>query len=580
MIARTGLDARLRTRKTMKILNRITIKAKLALLLGLSAVSLVVALGIAATVLHQRMIDDRIAMMRAVVDSADGMASALEGEVQQGKLTRDEAIDRLRTALHAMKFDHGDGYLFVTRFDGVALIHGANHAQEGTQRLGVLDSHGTDLAAEQIRVAKSSGAGTIDVYFPKPGQTEPLQKILYVKAFAPWQAVMGTGAYVDDIEADFHSVLIRLGLVTLAIVATVALVAFLISRNITGALGTLRTRMEKLAAGNLAVDIPEAAQRDEVGAMGRTVQVFKDNALSMRQLQAEQEEIKNAAERNKKQVLATLADTFETKVRGIVDIVSGAATRMQATAHSMSQTAAGTRQQSVAATAGANQATANVQTVAAASEELSVSIGEIGRQVVRAAGVSQQAADEGERTNATVAGLAEAAEKIGEVVKLINDIASQTNLLALNATIEAARAGDAGKGFAVVASEVKSLANQTAKATDDIRAQIAAIQAETKAAVDDIQKISKTILEVNEISSSIASSVEEQKAATQEITRNVQQAASGTQDVSRNIEAVGNAVDKSGVAASEVLAAATELASQSQALRREVDQFLLTVRAA
>jgi methyl-accepting chemotaxis protein len=246
----------------------------------------------------------------------------------------------------------------------------------------------------------------------------------------------------------------------------------------------------------------------------------------------------------------------------------------------MSATADGSRQQSLAAASGANQATANVQTVAAASEELSTSITEIGRQVTQASTVSRKAADEGERTNKTVSGLSESAQRIGEVVALINDIASQTNLLALNATIEAARAGEAGKGFAVVASEVKSLANQTAKATDDIRAQVAAIQAETRSAVDAIQGISKTILEVNEISSSIATAVEEQTAATQEITRNVQEAASGTQEVSRNMGSVTEAVEQAGSTASQVLSAADRLAKQASTLRTEVDHFLETIRAA
>ena len=564
----------------MNILMRFSIKAKLGLLLGLSTASLVVVLALAAAFLHQRMMADRIGKLRAVVDTAHSLAASLEGEVEKGKLTRDEAIARLRIPLHAMRFDQGDGYLTLNRFDGISLIHGANPKQEGDQRNGVLDTHGTSMSSEQIRVAKTQGEGTVTIYYPKPQQTEALQKILYVKAFTPWEAVFSAGAYVDDIEADFRAVLVRLALVTLVIVAAVAAIVFLISRNITGALGSLTGKMEKLAAGDLAVDVTEAAQRDEVGAMGRTVQVFKDNALSMRKLEAEQEAFKHTAERDKKQALATLADTFQTRVRGIVDIVSGAATRMQATARSMSETAGGTRQQSLAVASGASQAMDNVQTVAAASEQLTASIGEIGRQVVRAAGVSKKASDESEQTNGTVAGLAEAAQKIGEVVQLINEIASQTNLLALNATIEAARAGDAGRGFAVVAQEVKALAAQTAKATDQIGAQIAAIQAETSAAVTDIRNISKTTLEVNEISSSIAAAIEQQTAATREITRNVHQAASGTQEVSRNIEAVSTAVEKSVTTATDVLAAADELAEQSQALRREVDQFLVTVRAA
>jgi methyl-accepting chemotaxis protein len=253
---------------------------------------------------------------------------------------------------------------------------------------------------------------------------------------------------------------------------------------------------------------------------------------------------------------------------------------MQSTARTMSSTADGTREKSLAVASAADQATANVQTVAAASEELSASITEIGRQVAHASDVSKKAAEEGEKTNSTVAGLADAAQKIGEVVALINGIAAQTNLLALNATIEAARAGDAGKGFAVVASEVKNLAAQTAKATDDIRAQITAIQTETGSAVETIQSISRTILEVNQISTSIAAAVEQQAAATQEITRNVQQAAGGTQDVSNNINGVSSAVEEAGTAASQVRTAADHLAEQAGALRGEVDQFLSTVRAA
>jgi methyl-accepting chemotaxis protein len=565
----------------VNLLNRLNIKAKLALLLGMSTVALVVMLALAGSLLHQRMMDDRITQLRSMVDSVIAVAASLEAEVQQGKTTREQAIDRVRGVLHAMKYDNGNGYFSVTRLDGINLVHGANHKREGTQIGNDVDKNGVSIVRQQIEVARSpAGEGLVAYAFPKPGMTEEQPKILYVKVFKPWEALINTGAYIDDIEADFRGVLIRLGLITLAVIVVVAAIAFFVSRNISGALGSLTAKMEKLAVGDLAVEVTEASQVGEIGAMGRTVEVFKKNALSMRQMQEEQEALKAKAEQEKKTALAALADNFETRIRGIVDVLSGAATQMQSTARSMSETADSTREQSLAVASGANQATANVQTVAAASEELSASISEIGRQVTQAATVSKKAADEGERTNATVAGLAEAAQKVGEVVKLINDIASQTNLLALNATIEAARAGDAGKGFAVVASEVKSLANQTAKATDEIRAQIAAIQSETNSAVDAIRNISTTILEVNEISSSIAAAVEEQTAATQEITRNVQQAASGTQDVSRNIDGVSKAVEKSGSTATDVLAAADDLAEQSQALRREVDQFLMTVRAA
>ncbi len=275
-----------------------------------------------------------------------------------------------------------------------------------------------------------------------------------------------------------------------------------------------------------------------------------------------------------------LADDFESKLKGVIDAVSAAATELQATAETMTITAGESSRRATAVAAASEQATTNVQTVAAAAEELSKSIIEISRQVDGSTTVAGKAVEEAKRTDSRVHALSEAAQKIGEVVQLINDIASQTNLLALNATIEAARAGEAGKGFAVVASEVKSLASQTAKATEDISAQVNAIQAATRDAVEAIRSIGATITQISETSTTIASAVEEQGAATQEIARNVQQAAAGTHEVSDNIAGVTTAAGETGAATSQMLGAAKELAGQADMLRREVGDFFTRARAA
>ena len=371
---------------------------------------------------------------------------------------------------------------------------------------------------------------------------------------------------------------------TVSLAALLAIVvgmgaAILIGRGITGPVNAMTRAMGILAKGDTSVVIPATENKDEIGEMAQAVQVFKDNAIRVAAMQKEQEEAKARAESERKRMMLSMADNFENAVMGLVKGVSAQATEMQATAQSMSAAAEQSSAQASTVAAAAQQATANVQTVAAAAEELTSSISEISRQVADAARISTTASEETARTNTMVEGLALTANKIGEVVNLITDIASQTNLLALNATIEAARAGDAGKGFAVVANEVKNLANQTGRATDEISAQINAVQEETRRAVEAIRNIGTVIDQVRQISSGIASAVEEQGAATQEIARNVQEAATGTQDVSMNVTGIMESATSTGAAAGQVLGAAEDLAKNSETLRSEVSRFLDGVRA-
>jgi methyl-accepting chemotaxis protein len=385
---------------------------------------------------------------------------------------------------------------------------------------------------------------------------------------------------IDDLAAIADHTQTFLVFATLAVLVAAVAVALFVALRLSKPIIRITHAMETLSTGNTSVEVPGMGRRDEIGHMASAVQVFKQNMIDAERLRAEQKDAERRAEADKKAALATMADRFETSVQGVVKGVSSSATEMQANAQSMSSTAEETSRQSAAVAAAAEQASTNVQTVATATEELSSSISEISRQVAQSARIAAQAVDEAARTNAQVQGLNDAAQKIGDVVKLINDIAGQTNLLALNATIEAARAGDAGKGFAVVASEVKSLATQTAKATEDIAAQVGAIQSATGDAVKAIEGITGTIGQVNEIATTIASAVEEQGAATKEIARNVQQASKGTSEVSSNIAGVTKAAEETGQASGVVLAASGELSKQADTLRAEVDQFLATVRAA
>jgi methyl-accepting chemotaxis protein len=349
--------------------------------------------------------------------------------------------------------------------------------------------------------------------------------------------------------------------------------------RVTGPLTRMTGLMERLANNDLSIEVEGTERRDEIGTLARALDVFKQNAIEAKRLAAEQEAERKVKEERALR-LEELTKGFETKVGHLVSALSSAATEMESTAQSMTATAGQTDQQSLAVASAAEEASANVQTVAASAEELSSSISEIGRQVTQSATIAGRAVEDARRTDEVVQSLAAGAQKIGEVVTLIQDIAGQTNLLALNATIEAARAGEAGKGFAVVASEVKSLATQTAKATEEIGTQISQIQGATKDAVAAIQGIGSIIAEISGIASTIASAVEEQSAATQEIARNVQQAAEGTQQVTENISGVKEAATSTGAAASQVLGAAGDLAKQSERLTAEVDNFLAGVRAA
>ncbi|MDO8289884.1 MAG: methyl-accepting chemotaxis protein [Parvibaculum sp.] len=380
-------------------------------------------------------------------------------------------------------------------------------------------------------------------------------------------------------EAAYNSariwIFIALGLAA----ALCALAGLAIIMSVSTPIQVMTVAMKRLADHDLTAVVPGVERKDEIGAMAGAVQIFKDNMIKGDELAAAQA-AENEAKLKRTARLEGLTNAFENKVGSLVQSLSAAATEMESTASSMTDLAEQGNSKAMLVATASEQTSANVQTVATATEELSASIQEISKQVANSSRIANQAVEDARATDAVVQELAVGAQKIGEIIQLINDIAGQTNLLALNATIEAARAGDAGKGFAVVASEVKSLATQTAKATDEISAQITQIQNATGQAVTAINGIGTTIQEMSEIAGAIAAAVEEQGAATLEISRNVQQAAQGTEEVSRSIIDVKQASTDTGAASAQVLGAAGELARNSSDLSAEVDQFLAGVKAA
>ncbi|WP_413205412.1 methyl-accepting chemotaxis protein [Rhodospirillum sp. A1_3_36] len=388
------------------------------------------------------------------------------------------------------------------------------------------------------------------------------------------QGHLGDGVLGAVQQSTLVAVVILIGAVSFGVLA-----ALMIGKGIAGPVRAMTLAMKRLADRDLGVDIPATDHGDEVGEMAQAMVVFRDNMRRAEDLSQEQER-RRAAREARSRRMEELTGQFEGSVRGVLDQLATATSQLQDTAERMTSISEETNGRAATVAAASGDASSSVEGVAAATEELSSSISEIGRQAHHSSEIAARATEQARSTSTEVQGLADAADRIGQVVGLITDIASQTNLLALNATIEAARAGDAGKGFAVVANEVKSLANQTARATDDIAKQIFDVQTRTRSSVEAIGEILAVIEEVSEVADAIAAAVEEQNAATQEISRNVQEASRGTMQVGDTIEGVAQAATETGAAAAQVLASAGDLGAQSRSLSETVRGFLDGVKAA
>ncbi|HEY1723464.1 MAG TPA: methyl-accepting chemotaxis protein [Magnetospirillaceae bacterium] len=556
---------------------------RLFIIVGVTAVGLMVLAYIGANMIQDTMMDQTVARTGTLSQVAIGIAKHFDDRVKKGEMDEKTAKDNVRRILDALRFGAGSkSYFFGISFDGISIQNAADLKQEGTNIYDQGDADAKVRSDALIAAGKMSSDTPKNVFYmyKKPGGTENFRKVSSVSAYAPWQWFFGTGTYLDDVSAAFWGAVWKLAMAAAIVLAVAAAITIVLSRAIAKPMRQLADIAKLISEGEYAVTVPATDRADEVGTLANAIQVLRDRAKAGEAARQAHDDKMKEIDQQRHAMMLSLAEKFDTSVGAVVKSVSSQASQMVHSAESLSSTAEDATRKASSMAAASEQASANVQTVASATEELSSSIMEISRQVAQSSRIAATAVNEADKANHMVRGLVETSQKIGAVVALITDIANQTNLLALNATIEAARAGEAGKGFAVVAAEVKNLATQTARATEEIGGQISGIQGATREAVEAIQSIGKTIGDINGIASTIAAAVEEQSAATKEIARNVEQAAQGTTEVTTNITSVSQAANDTGTAASQVLTSAQDLTRQSDTLRGLVTEFLAEVKAA
>lgn len=564
----------------MSNLFRFTIGRKIYMVIGLAFVGFLGVMLFTMRDLQISLEKQKTSELKHLTEIALGIARDEHENAQKGGISDEEARKRAAARIGLLRYGQND-YFWINDMHPRMVMHPMQPKLNGNDLSENKDPNGKRLFIEFVETVKKHGAGIVAYEWPKPGATQPLPKMSYVAGFQPWGWVIGTGLYIDNLKEETWEALSRALMIFGIILALTGGIAVLVGRGISRAMRGMTDGMGELAAGNFDVVMPGADRQDEIGDMVVAVEAFKEKAIEKARLEAEQKQTEDeraAAER--RTAMIGLADRFESAVGEIVNTVSSASGELEAAANSLTRTAENTQSLSATVASTSEQASANVQSVASAAEEMSASVSEIARQVQESSNIAADAVRQAEKTDARINELSQAAARIGDVVDLISAVAQQTNLLALNATIEAARAGEAGKGFAVVAQEVKALAAQTAKATEEISTQIAAMQTATQDSVTAIKDISGTINRISEIASVIAAAVEEQGAATQEISRNVQEAATGTTQVASNITEVNRGAAETGSASAHLLSSAQSLSGESHRLKSEVDKFLATVRAA
>ncbi|HUH84119.1 MAG TPA: methyl-accepting chemotaxis protein [Stellaceae bacterium] len=561
------------------MLQRFSISSRLMLFVPVLVIPLVVVLWFGLSELHRSLIDDRKEGLKNLVDVAIHVLDTWRDKEKSGALTTKEAQEGAREELWRLRFAD-DNFFLIQRYDGHTFLQKERNFWDQL-RLDAKDPDGVYTVREQIRAAQAGG-GFVRYKTSRDGgvgRSKTLKKLSYSQGYKDWQMAVVAGIYIDDVDSIYDNRLESVLIVACVVVLTTGAFAIYIGRSIDRPLALITGQMGRLAAGDLDIAVPLLHDRHEMGRLARALDVFKQNRRRAEDLSASQHSEQEAKLRRQERVEHLVSD-FHQRTARVIEAVARAAESVQSHARRLAEMAKNSRSSIETVTHASIDTTGNVQAVAGAAEELSTAVSDVNRRIGKSTDVARRAVTETERTNATMRGLVDAAQKIGTIVQVINDIASQTNLLALNATIEAARAGEAGKGFAVVAGEVKTLANQTTRATDEIQQQVGAIQAETGRAVEAIGNIGRTVDEMSEISTAIASAMEQQGATTQDIARNINQAADRTREVSANIKSVGDTAETTSVAASELHQASDDLRNQASSLEKEMKAFIGEMRAA
>ncbi len=520
---------------------------------------------------------DRVALMRSVVDSAYGIASRLQQDAEAGKLTNEEAQRRAMQAIGAMRYGNGD-YLWINSATQI-VMHPIKPELDGRPNESVKDPAGVSPFSLGAAAVRQGGSGTIHYMWPKVGHNTPVNKLSYVRAFAPWGWVIGTGVYIDDLEAMRQRLLLELlGIGGIAVMLVGGLL-WQVGQSVGRPVLRLATAAKTLAAGDFGIEIPAHHHTEEVTELASALIVLRDAALERARLEAQVRQDRDARDRRQAAIEQYTQD-FGAGVVAVMGELAHSADQMRGIVTAVTHAVSQTEERATATAQGARQSATRLESVVSAAGDMANRIAEVSRQIQEVTGVARDAATRTSETDRKVEELSHAADHIGTVVGLISTIAAQTNLLALNATIEAARAGEAGKGFAVVAGEVKTLAAQTARATDEIRGHVASICSATSETVWMVTGVRTAVDQMSEVISSIAQSVEEQSLATRAIADNTHDVAGSTEAAVQAMDEVCHAVEEAATASRSVYEATGSINKTTETLRQEVDQFLRAMRAA